>query len=165
MCNTYISIKDLTLSESIKDYILTTNKVDIGDLPWLMMTYKNASPTTAHVFNMVKNHMFEAKQHASSMCAELRKKVFNSDEIERNDKIEIFEKTVKDMNNDEIISSVRGLGASAIADNLKGADVKVTNNTDNTKILSALESKGIIQTLSEDMNCYRRIRFVDDNKK
>lgn len=159
---TSISISGMEIEDSVKDYILTY-KLNIDDLPWFMENYQQQSRKIKdRIFAIMKEHVADTVKNADSMCNLLRNRVFESDEIDRTEKIKIFEAAAGKMSNDEVIKYLRCIQLDPIARKLEGGKNWVIVNTENKTVLDALVKHRKIQPVEFAANkkYYKGIRFI-----
>lgn len=157
-----ITIQGKQFSDVLIQHILRNNLCE-EDLPWILEHYEKFSDDVkATILKIVSGRLkYIASNYSENLIEMLLDQHYQSDIADFADKVQLLEKTATAMGKDKLCTVLRYLEADKIADNISGGKKRVKLTDENTKILNALYSAGVIfkpeQTV--DGQYYKNIRF------
>ena len=157
-----IRIQDKQLSDGLIQYILTNNLCE-EDWPWILEYYEKFSDDVKATILMIVSKRLEyvASNYSDNISRVLLDQLYESDIADTTAKVRLLEKTAKLMDKDKLCIVLQCLGADKIADNISGGKKRVNYTDENTEILDALYSAGVIfkPEQTADGQYYKNIRF------
>lgn len=158
-----ISIADKAFSSEIMETILEHN-FDKQDLKWICQNYSSL-PNRNQALIIVINNIREVIESNYSCDFDLTIDVLESNELDFDYKMNIVDKCLDGIKNEDLYDILSALGFDDIVQNLKGKNVKVIVNQKNKKIVELLKSRNIIQpcSVTPSGKYFQRIKFSGTN--
>ena len=157
--NGTISIVDQAFSSEITETILEFN-FDEQDLEWLCQNYSSL-PNRNQALILIIKRIRKIIDSNYYCCFDLITDILESTAVGFDNKMEVFEKSLDGIKKEELYALLFAFGFDSILQSLKGKNVKVIVNSENTRILELLTNRNIIQpcTITPSGKYYQRIRF------
>lgn len=147
-----ISVKDQSYSEDVKLHILRNN-FDIEDFSYLLKIFEQESSSLQEViYNLSIENVDELISEEYYIPYELLIKLFKSDEIVENAKIEILICQLENLNIEQALKGLNILGMEKYTSLFFGKRPKIDKTKRNERVLDIFKSKNWITSFFEDSN-------------